>query len=88
MELKSIGYHSGNLGRNNIGGSLQRPADNEEVIAALPRPDLSQMIPFKPKVNALPGEHPVPGQFNLEQLDKFFIFFYSTLTFYYYFYFY
>ncbi|XP_057319441.1 protein suppressor of forked [Microplitis mediator] len=61
MELKSIGYHSGNLGRSNIGGSLQRTADNEEVIAALPRPDLSQMIPFKPKVNALPGEHPVPG---------------------------
>ncbi|CAD6230581.1 GSCOCG00006831001-RA-CDS [Cotesia congregata] len=61
MELKSIGYHIGNLGRNNIGGSLQRSQDNEEVIAALPRPDISQMIPFKPKVHAVPGEHPVPG---------------------------
>ncbi|KAH0550208.1 protein suppressor of forked isoform X1 [Cotesia glomerata] len=61
MELKSIGYHVGNLGRNNIGGSLQRSQDNEEVIAALPRPDISQMIPFKPKVHAVPGEHPVPG---------------------------
>ncbi|XP_074097005.1 cleavage stimulation factor subunit su(f) isoform X2 [Cotesia typhae] len=61
MELKSIGYHVGNLSRNNIGGSLQRSQDNEEVIAALPRPDISQMIPFKPKVHAVPGEHPVPG---------------------------
>lgn len=28
--------------------------DSQEV---LPRPDFSQMIPFKPKANAHPGEH-------------------------------
>lgn len=27
----------------------------------LPRPDISQMIPFKPKRDPYPGEHPVPG---------------------------
>ena len=42
---------------------LPRTPDTEEVIAALPRPDYSQMIPFKPKVNPLPGEHPVPGKY-------------------------
>jgi len=26
------------------------------------RPDFSQMIPFKPKANSYPGEHPVPGK--------------------------
>ncbi|KAI5640431.1 suppressor of forked protein (Suf) domain-containing protein [Phthorimaea operculella] len=26
------------------------------------RPDTSQMIPYKPKVNPLPGEHPIPEQ--------------------------
>lgn len=62
MELKSIGYMEvSNVGRNNS-NSLPRSQDTEEVIAALPRPDISQMIPFKPKVNPLPGEHPVPGK--------------------------
>lgn len=28
----------------------------------LPRPDISQMIPFKPKRDPYPGEHPVPGE--------------------------
>lgn len=61
MELRSIGYIDvSNLGRNNQGSS-PRNQDTEEVRAALPRPDVSQMIPFKPKVNPLPGEHPVPG---------------------------
>lgn len=34
---------------------------NAEDDAALPRPDTAQMIPYKPKANPLPGEHPVPG---------------------------
>lgn len=34
---------------------------NSEDDTALPRPDTSQMIPYKPKTNPLPGEHPVPG---------------------------
>lgn len=61
MELKSIGYMEvSSVARNSI-GALPRVSDPEEAIASLPRPDLSQMIPYKPKVNALPGEHPVPG---------------------------
>lgn len=35
--------------------------DTEEVVNQLPRPDFSQMIPYKPKANAYPGEHPLPG---------------------------
>lgn len=29
----------------------------------LPKPDTSQMIPYKPKANPLPGEHPLPGKY-------------------------
>lgn len=61
VELRSIGYiEVSSLGRNNP-GVLSRVQDTEEVVAALPKPDISQMIPYKPKVNPLPGEHPVPG---------------------------
>lgn len=63
MELRSIGYMEvSSVARNSI-GTIPRVPDPEEAIAALPRPDLSQMIPYKPKVNPLPGEHPVPGMF-------------------------
>lgn len=63
MELRSIGYMEvSNVARNSI-GALPRVPDPEEAIASLPRPDLSQMIPYKPKVNALPGEHPVQGKY-------------------------
>lgn len=63
MELRSIGYMEvSNVARNSI-GTLPRVPDQEEAIASLPRPDLSQMIPYKPKVNALPGEHPVQGRY-------------------------
>lgn len=62
MELRSIGYMEvSSVARNSI-GAIPRVPDPEEAIAALPRPDLSQMIPYKPKVNPLPGEHPVPGK--------------------------
>lgn len=62
MELRSIGYMDvSSVARNSI-GVIPRVPDPEEAIAALPRPDLSQMIPYKPKVNPLPGEHPVPGK--------------------------
>lgn len=61
MELKSIGYMEVSSVSRSTNGPLPRSSDTEEVMAALPRPDLSQMIPFKPKVNPLPGEHPVPG---------------------------
>lgn len=61
MELRSIGYMDVSSINRNSSGPVMRIADQEEAIAALPRPDISQMIPFKPKLNALPGEHPVPG---------------------------
>jgi cleavage stimulation factor subunit 3 len=38
---------------------------NSDADAPLPTPDYSQMIPFKPKSNPLPGEHPVPGTFKI-----------------------
>lgn len=33
----------------------------EEQSTNLPRPDFSQMIPYKPKLSAFPGEHPLAG---------------------------
>lgn len=35
--------------------------DNEEEVCQLPRPDFSQMIPYKPKSNPFPYEHPLAG---------------------------
>ena len=61
VELRSIGYIEVSSAARNSTGNLPRVPDIQESRAALPRPDLSQMIPYKPKVNALPGEHPVPG---------------------------
>ncbi|KAG5881074.1 hypothetical protein JTB14_020404 [Gonioctena quinquepunctata] len=61
QELKSIGYteviNITGAGRNHI---LQSIIESETE-APLPIPDYSQMIPYKPKANPLPGEHPVPG---------------------------
>ncbi|XP_018561901.1 protein suppressor of forked [Anoplophora glabripennis] len=61
QELKSIGYteviNITGAGRNHILQSIIE-SDNE---LPLPLPDYSQMIPYKPKSNALPGEHPVSG---------------------------
>ncbi len=39
----------------------QQNLDEEDTQKILPRPDFSQMIPFKPKTNAYPGEHPLGG---------------------------
>ncbi|CAH1114072.1 unnamed protein product [Psylliodes chrysocephalus] len=62
QELKSIGYTeviniTGAAGKNHI---LQSIIESEPDLP-LPVPDYSQMIPYKPKTNSLPGEHPVPG---------------------------
>ncbi|KAJ8954152.1 hypothetical protein NQ318_005746 [Aromia moschata] len=62
QELKSIGYTeviniTGAAGKNHI---LQSIIESDSDLP-LPVPDYSQMIPYKPKANALPGEHPVPG---------------------------
>lgn len=29
----------------------------------LPKPDVNQMIPYKPKVKPYAGEHPIPGKY-------------------------
>lgn len=37
-------------------------ADADDEPASLPRPDLSQMVPFKPKAKTIPGDHVVSGK--------------------------
>ncbi|CAH1120995.1 unnamed protein product [Ceutorhynchus assimilis] len=61
-ELENIGYSevinvTGVSGMNTFLGSI---IDQAKQIP-LPKPDYGQMIPYKPKKNALPGDHPVPG---------------------------
>lgn len=59
-ELKSVGYHE--ISAITQGAKVVHQNQEEEDTAkVLPRPDFSQMIPFKPKVNAHPGEHPMGG---------------------------
>lgn len=41
--------------------SKQSVTESEEVVCQLPRPDFSQMIPYKPKSNPYPYEHPLAG---------------------------
>ncbi|XP_050315851.1 protein suppressor of forked [Anthonomus grandis grandis] len=62
QELKSIGYTeviniTGAAGMNHILHSII----SQEIEMPLPKPDYAQMVPYKPKTNPLPGEHPVPG---------------------------
>ncbi|KAH1011580.1 hypothetical protein HUJ04_000919 [Dendroctonus ponderosae] len=62
QELKSIGYTdviniTGAAGKSHFLQSII----NQQSEMPLPRPDYSQMIPYKPKSNPLPGEHPIPG---------------------------
>jgi len=70
-ELRSIGYQDSykrdlNIANMNVGGILPKMTgkltgtlliDPDNVA----RPDFSQMVPFKPKVNWRPGEFMVPG---------------------------
>lgn len=55
-ELKSIGYTDT---KGVLGAKMNNVAlENQNQ---LPRPDFSQMIPYKPKKNAYHGEHPLAG---------------------------
>lgn len=57
VELKSIGY-------SDVTGLLTAKVpipEVDEVVSQLPRPDFAQMIPYKPKASAYPGEHPLAG---------------------------
>ena len=59
-ELKSVGYHE--ISSISTGQKVvQQNPEEEESQKVLPRPDFSQMIPFKPKSNAYNGEHPMGG---------------------------
>ncbi|XP_039254764.1 cleavage stimulation factor subunit 3-like isoform X1 [Styela clava] len=71
-ELKSIGYKDSRA-RPVVGvpaavpsiseaSTSQLKEENEPQIGVgLPMPDLTQMLPYRPRVNPLPGLHPVPG---------------------------
>ncbi|GLV37008.1 suppressor of forked [Carabus blaptoides fortunei] len=57
-ELKSIGYTEVvHVTKTSSLGNIMAYEDEP----SLPKPDTAQMIPYKPKLNALPGEHLVPG---------------------------
>nr|CAD7569317.1 unnamed protein product [Timema californicum] len=62
-ELKSIGYNE--VAKTSVKSfhplSSGVLLETEEETNHIPRPDFSQMIPFKPKAQAVPGDHPVPG---------------------------
>lgn len=38
-------------------------AAQQDALQAVHRPDTSQMVPFKPKMQWVPGEHVAPGKF-------------------------
>ena len=66
-ELKSIGYSEvlavsskSKVELPSIAETTEAEEEEEEKIS---RPDFSQMIPFKPKIDAYPGEHVVSGKF-------------------------
>lgn len=60
-ELRSIGYHE--ISAITTGTKVTQPSqdDGDDSQKVLPRPDFSQFIPYKPKPNAYPGEHPMGG---------------------------
>lgn len=60
-ELRSIGYHDISAIVGGTKAPQQSQDDGDDSHKVLPRPDFSQMIPFKPKANSYPGEHPMGG---------------------------
>ena len=71
-ELKSIGYQSLSVSSGNRQGIIPAKTSSSVIPTVnghstyldpehIPRPDFSQMVPFKPKVNWRPGEFIVPG---------------------------
>lgn len=67
-ELRSIGYSEvlavsskSKVEMPIIAETAETEEEEEEKIC---RPDFSQMIPFKPKMDAYPGEHVVSGNFD------------------------
>jgi cleavage stimulation factor subunit 3 len=60
-ELRAIGYSQSLQGSHKGLSAIGNMILDEEPSLVLPRPDFGQMIPYKPKANAHPGEHIVPG---------------------------
>ncbi|CAB3367662.1 Hypothetical predicted protein [Cloeon dipterum] len=60
-ELRAIGYSSTLQGTHKGLSAVGNLNLDEEPVATVVRPDFGQMIPYKPKSNAHPGEHSVPG---------------------------
>ncbi|PNF15153.1 Protein suppressor of forked [Cryptotermes secundus] len=61
-ELRSIGYSEvASTAVKSFHPLSSIIIDPEEESSNMPRPDFTQMIPFKPKSQAIPGDHPVPG---------------------------
>ncbi|XP_063217787.1 protein suppressor of forked [Bacillus rossius redtenbacheri] len=60
-ELKSIGYNE--VAKTSIKFHSLSTAvlDTGEDSVNVPKPDVTMMIPFKPKSHTVPGDHPVPG---------------------------
>ncbi|KAF0313875.1 Protein suppressor of forked [Amphibalanus amphitrite] len=64
QELRAIGYQpqqtatSGVTAVGPVVAADSAPGGEEKQ---LPRPDFSQMVPYKPKQYWVPGEHPIPG---------------------------
>uniref|UniRef100_A0A1I8PF42 Suppressor of forked domain-containing protein n=1 Tax=Stomoxys calcitrans TaxID=35570 RepID=A0A1I8PF42_STOCA len=67
IELRSIGYTENvgitlnKIAANGPGAPAAKEEPETEPAVQLPKPDFSQMIPFKPKANAYPGAHPLAG---------------------------
>jgi len=60
-ELRAIGYSQSLQGSHKGLSAIGNMILDEEPSLVLARPDFGQMIPYKPKANAHPGEHIVPG---------------------------
>lgn len=58
---RSIGYHQVVSTCKGLHSHASSSFDLDDEPTSLPRPDVSQMIPFKPKFTSVPGDHPVPG---------------------------
>jgi cleavage stimulation factor subunit 3 len=61
LPLRSIGYSEVASTAVKSFHPLSSIIDPEDESSNMPRPDFTQMIPFKPKAQAIPGDHPVPG---------------------------
>lgn len=62
---RAIGYQARLSGGSTVAGTVMGGAAADTAPAQegrMPRPDFSQMVPYKPKQYWVPGEHPIPGK--------------------------